>query len=49
MVLTVILAALGSLNVLVTGLPTQRLILGCFLCAAMFYTLYRIRKLPGEE
>ena len=46
MVLTVILAALGSLNVLVTGLPTQRIIWGCFLCAAMLYTLYRIRKMP---
>ena len=49
MVLTVILAFLGSLNVVFTGLPAHRMILGCFLCAAMLYALYRIRKMPGDE
>ena len=46
MVLTVLLAFLGSLNVVFAGLPAHRMILGCFLSAAMLYTLYRIRKMP---
>lgn len=46
MVLTALLAFLGSLNVVFAGLPAHRMILGCFLCAAMLYALYRIRKMP---
>ena len=47
--LTILMAFIGSLYVLFSGLPTYRIILGSSVCYVLVIVLFHIRKLPTDK